>query len=226
MRSRLIPLTILLLGTVGLGWAIVSIAVGERELQESTITGSGEVQELIGGIRQLENRLGDEGAPVTVTVFNDVQCPRCADYQAATIDPLIADYARTGEVKLEFRHFPLGLQPVTLGAVAAEAAGEQDRQWQYLSIFMRNLDQVPETGVDQSFLNEVAGATPKLDVAAWEQALQGEEARARAQEDVELATELRLSADPALIVEGAAGSETLEETPSLDQVAAAIDRVG
>jgi protein-disulfide isomerase len=226
MRSRLIPLTILLLGTVGLGWAIVSIAVGERELQESTISGSGEVQELIGGIRQLENRLGDEGAPVTVTVFNDVQCPRCADYQAATIDPLIADYARTGEVKLEFRHFPLGLQPVTLGAIAAEAAGEQDRQWQYLSILMRNLDQVPDTGLDQSFLNEVAGATPKLDVAAWEQALQGEEARARAEEDVELATELRLSADPALIVEGAAGSETLEGAPSLDEVAAAIDRVG
>lgn len=226
MRSRWIPLTLLTLGAAGLIAAIVSISVGENRVAPVNVTGTGEVQELIGGIRQLDDRLGNDDAPVTITVFNDVQCSRCADYQAEVIDPLIADYARTGEAKLVFRHFPLGRKPVTLGGIATEAAAEQDRGWQYATLFMRNLDRVPEQGVTQEFLTEVAAATPKLDAAAWERALAAEAAARSAQEDVDLATELRLSADPALIVEGAGGVETLEREPALDQVIAAVERVG
>lgn len=225
MRSRWIPLTLLTLGAIGLIAGLVSISVGENEVGPVEIDGAGEVQQLIGGIRQLDDRLGDDDAPVEITVFNDVQCPHCADYQAEVIDPLIADYARTGEAKLVFRNFPLGLKPVTLGAIATEAASEQDRGWQYAWLFMHNLDNVPDRGVDQEYLNEVAAATPKLDTAAWEEAVAGEAARQAAEEDVELATELRLPADPALVIEGAGGVETLERAPSLAAVTAAIDRV-
>lgn len=225
MRSRWVPLTLLTLGAIGLIAALVSISVGENRVGPVEVEGSGEVQQLIGGIRQLDDRLGDDDAPVEITVFNDVQCPRCADYQAEVIDPLIADYARTGEAKLVLRNFPLGLKPVTLGAIATEAASEQDRGWQYAWLFLRNLDEVSDRGVDQQYLNEVAAATPKLDTAAWEEAVAGEAAMQAAEEDVELATELRLPADPALVIQGAGGVETLERAPSLAAVTAAIDRV-
>ncbi len=225
MRSRWIPLTLLILATIGVGYAIVSISVGENRVGPVTVEGPGEVQELIGGIRQLDDRLGEEGAPVTVTVFNDVQCARCADWQAEVVDPLIADYVRTGGAKLVFRNFPLGPKPVTLGGIATEAAAEQDRGWQYATLFMRNLEAVPERGVDQEFLDQIAASTPKLETGEWERALAGDAARASAEEDEELAAELRLPADPALIIEGAGGVETLEGAPALSEATAAIERV-
>lgn len=226
MRSRFVPLVLLSLLAAGLVAAIVSISVGENELQEVQVRGISEVQELVAGIRQLDDRLGNENAPVTVTVFNDVQCPRCAEWQAKTVEPLIERLARPAEGKLEFRHFPLGLKPVTLGAIGAEAAAEQGKQWQYLSLFMRNLGEVPDQGVDEVFLGEIASMTPQLEAAEWERALNGEEAAERAAADVELATELELTADPVLIVQGPEGTETLEGAPTLEEALEAIELVG
>jgi protein-disulfide isomerase len=225
MPSRWIPITLLTIAAVGLLAALISIAVGEENVQLIAVEDTGEVQELIGGIRQLDERLGDDDAAVSLTLFTDVQCPRCAEYQAEVIDPLIAEQVRTGEAKINFRNFPLGQKPVTLGAIAVAAAQQQDRGWQYAELFMRNLHQVPERGVSKEYLDAVAGATPKLDTALWERAVLGDEAAERAEADVELATELRLSADPAVIVEGARGSETLERAPSAADLLAAMDRV-
>ncbi len=224
MPRRWIPISLLTIGVVGVLAGLVSIAIGEENPQLIRVDETGEVQQLTGGIRQLDERLGDDDA-VSLTLFNDVQCPRCADYQAEVIDPLIGEEVRQGEAKINFRNFPLGLKPVTLGAIAVAAAQQQDRGWQYLELFMRNLDQVPERGVSQEYLDAIAAATPKMDTALWEQALPGDQARESAEEDVELATELRLSADPAVIVEGAQGFEKLEEAPSLAELRAAMDRV-
>ena len=128
---------------------------------------------------------------MTIDVFNDVQCTRCADYQLDVIDPLINDYVRTGEAQMIFRHYPLGGKPVTLGGVAAEAAGEQDRQWQFIEVFVRNLDQVPEQGVNQEFLNEIAAAVPKLDVdRLGGGAVDGAEAEEAARAGNDLGTQL------------------------------------
>jgi protein-disulfide isomerase len=226
MRSRWFPLIILSVGTFALGSAIVSLAVGEHKEEEFTISGAGEVQELIGGIPQLGDRLGDADAPITIDVFNDVQCTRCADYQLDVVDPLINEYIRTGEAQMILRHYPLGVKPVTLGGIGSTAAGEQDREWQYAELFIRNLDQVPEQGVNQEFLDEIASSVPKLDVTAWEDAVGGAEAEQAARDGNDLATELKIPADPAIVVTGPDGSQELDSAPSLDDVEAAIDGVG
>lgn len=225
MPRRWIPITLLSLGAVGLIAAAISLAVGEKRISDIQLEETGEVQELIAGIRQLDDRLGEEDAPVQIFLFTDVQCPRCAEFQADVVDPLIASHVRTGEAKMLFRNFPLGLKPVTLGALAVEAAAMQDRGWQYAEIFIRNLDEVPEQGVNEEYLNEVAAFTPKLDTARWETDLMSAAAQEAAEADVEQATELRLPADPILIIEGAGGSEQLEDIPSLEEVEAAIERV-
>jgi len=190
-----------------------------------TISGSGEVQALVGGIPQLGDRLGSDDAPITIDVFNDIQCTRCADYQREVIDPLINDYVRPGDAQMIFRHYPLGGKPVTLGGVAAEAAGQQDRQWQFIEVFIRNLDQVPSEGVTQEFLNEIASATPKLEVTDWEQAMQGDEAEQAATAGNDLGTKLKITANPAVVVTGANGSEELVDAPGIDDIEAAIDSV-
>jgi protein-disulfide isomerase len=225
MQSRWIPLTILTVAGIGLLAAIVSLSVGEHREEKFTISGSGEVQELVGGIPQLGDRLGSDDAPITIDVFNDIQCTRCADYQREVIDPLINDYVRPGDAQMIFRHYPLGGKPVTLGGVAAEAAGQQDRQWQFIEVFIRNLDQVPSEGVTQEFLNEIASATPKLEVTDWEQAMQGDEAEQAATAGNDLGTKLKITANPAVVVTGANGSEELDDAPGIDDIEAAIDSV-
>jgi protein-disulfide isomerase len=225
MQSRWIPLTILSVAAIGLLAAIVSLSVGEHREEKFTISGSGEVQELVGGIPQLGDRLGSDDAPITIDVFNDIQCTRCADYQREVIDPLINDYVRPGDAQMIFRHYPLGGKPVTLGGVAAEAAGQQDRQWQFIEVFIRNLDQVPAEGVTQEFLNEIASATPKLEVTDWEQAMQGDEAEQAATAGNDLGTKLKITANPAVVVTGANGSEELDDAPGIDDIEAAIDSV-
>ncbi len=226
MPRRWIPITVL--GVIGAGLIaiIVSLSVGEHKEGQIQVEGVEETQSLLGGIRQLDNRLGNSDAPVTVNLFTDVQCPRCAEFQSDVVDPLIADYVRTGKVQMTFRNFPLGLKPVTVGAIAVEAAAEQDHGWQYAELFMKNLDQVPEKGVDQNFLDAIAAATPQLDTAAWEEADSAPDAAQSAQQDVDLATNMRLPANPILIVEGPSGSVTLEDVPSLQDVKDAIDQVG
>lgn len=225
MQSRWIPLTILSVAAIGLLAAIVSLSVGEHREEKFTISGSGEVQELVGGIPQLGDRLGADDAPITIDVFNDIQCTRCADYQREVIDPLINDYVRPGNAQMIFRHYPLGGKPVTLGGVAAEAAGQQDRQWQFIEVFIRNLDQVPAEGVTQEFLNEIASATPKLEVTDWEKAMQGDEAEQAATAGNDLGTKLKITANPAVVVTGANGSEELDDAPGIDDIEAAIDSV-
>jgi protein-disulfide isomerase len=225
VQSRWIPLILLSVAAIALAGAIVSLSVGEHKEEEFAIEGAGEVQALIGGIPQLGDRLGPADAAITIDVFNDIQCTRCADYQLEVIDPLIRDYVRTGEAQMIFRHYPLGGKPVTLGGVAAEAAGQQDRQWQFIELFVRNLDQVPAEGVTREFLDEVAATVPKLEVADWEEAMQGTEAEEAARAGNDLGTELQIPADPAVVVTGQGGSEELDSAPSLADVEAAIGRV-
>jgi protein-disulfide isomerase len=225
MRSRWIPLTLLTLAGLGLLGALISISIGENREEDLVITGTGDVQELIAGIPQLGERLGEDDAPITLTLFTDVQCPHCADYQAEVIDPFIEDEVRTGNAQMIWKNFSLGAKEVTLGGIAVEAAADQDHGWQYAEMFMRNQDQAPTTGVDQDFLDEVAGNTPRLDTEAWEAAYKDPASEQAAKEDADLAVQMRLEADVAVNVQGPNGSELLQEAPSREEIDAAIARV-
>ncbi|MDQ3103341.1 MAG: DsbA family protein [Actinomycetota bacterium] len=226
MGSRWIPLTLLSVGAIALIAALVSISVGENTVERFRLEETGEVQELIAGIRQLDDRLGPEDAPVMIELFTDIQIPSGAGYQAEVVDPLIEEYVRTGEANITLRHFPLGPKPVTDGGIAAEAAGFQARQWQFAELYMRNLELAPEQGVNADFLNEVAAVVPKLDVGLWEEDFEAGEAEARAAEDERLAAEGTFPAGPVVIVSGAGGVQQLEEGPTLAEVETAIAAVG
>lgn len=226
MPNRWIPLTLLSVLGIGLIAALVAISVGENTVEQYRVEEAGEVQQLIAGIRQLDDRLGDEDAPVMIELFTDIQIPTGAEYQATVIDPVIEKYVRTGEANITLRHFPLGPKPVTLGGIAAEAAGFQDRQWQFSELLMRNLELAPERGLeDTDFLNEIAGVVPKLDVGLWEEDIESGEAEALAAEDEQVAAENTFPAAPVVIVTGANGTQQLEEAPTLAEVEAAIAAV-
>jgi protein-disulfide isomerase len=223
--SPWVPRVALALGAIGLVAAIVTIAVGEGGPQPADVGGVNEVQRLFGGIEQDGAYLGPEEAPATVTVFNDLQCTPCADYQLEEVDPLIEEYARTDDVRFELRHFAISGHDTVRAAYAATAAGEQGRQWQYADLFLRNQDLAAEEGVTDELLRELAEAVPELETDQWEEDLDSSEVAERVEADARLAAELELPAEPAVVVSGPGGDEVLVETPEREEIDAAIQSV-
>jgi protein-disulfide isomerase len=213
------------LAVIGIAGAVYSISVGSGGPQPQVIGGVNDVQRIFGGIQQDGAYIGPEDAETTITVFNDIQCVPCAEFETDTIDPLVEEYARTGTARLEFRHFSLAPNDTTLAAIAAEAAGMQSRQWQYLDTFVRNIDVAQTKAVDEQFLREVAEAVPELETDQWAEDFDSPEAEDLVRQDAMLAADLKLPAEPAVVVSGPGGQRQLIETPSRAQIEAAIDQV-
>jgi len=221
-----VPRALLLVGGAALIAAVVSIAVGEGGPQAQDVGGVNEVQRIFGGISQDGALLGSEDAETTVTVFNDIQCEPCASYEIEVIDPLVEEYARGERARFEFRHFSLAPNDTTLAAIAAEAAGEQARQWQYLDTFVRHQELAISRDVDELVLREIAEAVPQLEVDLWEEDFESPRSEELVREDAMLAAELELPADPAVVVSGPGGQRELTESPSAAQIESAIEAVG
>jgi protein-disulfide isomerase len=220
-----VPRLLLGAGAAALLAGIVSISVGQGGPERITISGGEQVQRLIAGIPQDGPYLGPSDAPVTITVFNDLQCGSCDAYELETVDPLIEGYARTGRARLEFRHYSLGEAETTVAAYAATAAGEQDREWQYVDLFFRNQDEAGHD-VSDEFLTDVGNAIPDFDLDAWKQARDSAVVAERVEADATLAAELSLRVNgPSVVVDGPGGTKVLQDSPSTADVDAAVAAV-
>jgi protein-disulfide isomerase len=221
------------IGAIALVVAVVSIAVGEGGPTRA-ISGRNEVQPLFAGLPQEGAYLGHDDAAVTVTVFNDLQCSGCDDFEFDVVDPLVESHVReNGDLRMEFRHFSLAPNDTTLAAIGAEAAGIQGYQWQFIDTFFRNQDVFRDRGVDDELLREVAEATGEIDLDKWQADFEDPATRDLVVQDAMLADQLKLPADPAIVVAGPNGQrELISETddqsdwPTLAEVEAAIDQVG
>lgn len=222
--SPWIPRVLILIIGAAVVASLISISVGDGGPARSEVAGVNEVQRIFGGISQEDAYLGSDDAATTVTVFNDLQCTACVGFELETIDPLVERYARGEDVRFEFRHFSLAPNDTTLAAIAAEAAGLQARQWQYLDTFLRNQDLANSRGVED-VVRDIAEAVPELELEQWEEDYNSAEAEELVRADSMLAVELELPAEPAVVVSGPAGQRELIDTPTFAEIDAAIAEV-
>jgi protein-disulfide isomerase len=229
-RPRLVGVLVLAVVVGLLGFAIVSISVGTgTEGQDNVrITGAAEVQSLVGGIQQDGPRLGSADAPVTVQVFDDLQCDPCSDWNRDVIVPLISGPVRGGDVQLVAHNFPMTESGYFLGAYGAVAAAKQDYEWQFIQLFFANQDIAEKHSADQEFLNSIARGVGvvNFNVEQWQRDMNDEDVQQTLEADDKLAAERRFPAQPAVVVGGPNGTRQLAESPSLAQVQAAIAEVG
>ena len=229
-RGRLWIVALLALALATLGYAIVEMSTQEPGDPVVHLDGISDAQRLFGGMPQEGDRLGSDNAPVTIQVFNDLQCSDCRDDYLSTIPELAERYARPGEVKLLWRHYSNSINPKQLGFYGAEAAAEQNYGWQYTYLFFRNQDEAERFRVDQDYLASVAGGVEELDLREWEDDLEekglaGGPIEKRLESQEELARELKIRTGQGMIVSGPSGTVTLQEGPSLAEVEAAIAEV-
>ena len=227
-RPRLIGLLVLALCVGLLGFAIVSLSVGNGGGQaEVKITGAEDIKSLVGGIPQDGARLGSADAPVTIQVFNDMSCDPCSDWNRDVIVPLIQDPMRSGEVQLVYHNFPMTESGFFLGAYGAVAAAKQDYEWQFIQLFFYNQDEAKRLGADQDFLDAIARGVGvvNFNVEQWQRDLKDSDIQDTLEADEKLTAERRLPAEPAVVVGGPNGTEQLIQSPSLADVQAAIAEV-
>lgn len=75
--------------------------------------------------------LGSVKAPVIMVEWADFQCPFCGEFARSTEPILVRRYVDTGKLRIEWRDYPyLGPQSTT-AALAARAAADQGKFWQY-----------------------------------------------------------------------------------------------
>jgi hypothetical protein len=218
------------LALAALAYALVDISTKKAGRDVVHVAGIATSQELFGGVPQEGDRLGSSDAPVTIQVFNDLQCGNCRADFLGTIPELVEGYVRPGEVKLLLRHYSVAENPLELGFFGAEAAAQQGYGWQYTYLFFLNQAEAERFGIDNDFMASLAGSIGELNVPEWQEYLDSKSGSggsiAKTLEGYEdLGMNLGIRAGQATIVSGPNGTRTLQDGPSLGSIERAIEAV-
>jgi protein-disulfide isomerase len=229
-RGRLWVALALGLALAALGYVLVDISTKEAGREVVRVEGIGSAQAIFGGVPQAGDRLGSADAPVSIQIFNDVQCGTCAAAFLGPISGLVEERVRPGEAKLLMRHYSFARNPLEVGFFAAEAAAEQGYGWHYTYLFFRNQSEAERFGVGDRFLESLAGSVGELDVGQWREQLDRESGEdgaitARLEAYEELGTQLGIRAQPAAVVNGPRGTRILQSAPSLKRIESAIEAI-
>jgi protein-disulfide isomerase len=186
---------------------------------------SAEVEELFGGIPQEGVTLGEPDAPATLIEFADLQCPFCAQYTTGALPTVIQDYVRTGRLKMQLRLLRFIGPDSERGAEVAAAATLQNKGWDFSDLFFRNQGQENSGYATDAFLEQLARATPGLDVAQLESDLDTPAAQSLIRQAERQANRLGVSGTPTFFIQQGDGAPQQLELSSLDadSMTAAID---
>jgi protein-disulfide isomerase len=129
-----------------------------------SVPGAAQTSALFAGIPERGIELGRASAPVTLVEFADLQCPICREYTLSVLPTLVKSYVRTGKVKMVFRNYSfIGPDSKTAGNMA-DAAGRQNRLWQFIDLFYENQGEENSGYATPTFLRRIAAGVPGLDV--------------------------------------------------------------
>lgn len=164
---------------------------------------------LLAGIPQSGAVLGNPKAPTTMTYWGDLECPICAQFTVAGgLGPLIHNEVRAGKVKIIYRNLATASpnpQTFYTQQVAALAAGQQGKFWDYVELFYRQQGQEGSGYVTERFLDTLARQVPGLNFAAWQKARSTTALREQSVNDDNAARQQAIQGTPTVIFRGPTG---------------------
>ncbi|MBX3275119.1 MAG: thioredoxin domain-containing protein [Sandaracinaceae bacterium] len=177
---------------------------------------AGEIQRYTLPIPPRTPSRGAAGAPLTIQVISDFQCPFCAR-AVATVDQIEQRYR--GRVRIVFRHYPLSFHERAFPAAEAsvevyEHAGER-AFWAYHDRLFQN-----QRALDDEGLVAHAAAIPGVDPSRVRAALRERRHRARVQADVDAVAAAGMSVGtPSFLI----GTRLLQGAQPFEAFQSAID---
>ena len=194
------------------------------------LDGIADAQRLFGGVPQEGDRVGSADAPVSIQVFNDLQCSSCGT-TSSTRSPL---WSKTTFVPARSscccattriaRNPSSSASSVPRRPPSRATAGST-------SISSSAIRTRPNASASATIIsNSLAGSIGELDVAEWREYLERESgddgAIGMALEGYEeLGRGLGIRTGQAAIVSGPNGTRTLQDAPTLAEIEAAIEAV-
>ena len=179
----------------------------ERQPAEEEPSGDGGREAARGGAELGHPSLGSEDAPVVMIEYGDFRCPFCGKFAREVEPKLVDEYVESGTLRMEWRDFPyLGRESVG-AALAARAAQEQGKFWEYHDLLYEN----QSGGFSDERLVELAREAG-LDVEEFEADLASgrhEEAVAR---DFQEGQRVGITGTPTFVINGEvlAGAQPIE----------------
>lgn len=128
------------------------------------------VSELLAGIPQHADVLGDPQAPATLEYFADLECLACRQFTLTALPEVIERWVRDGELKIEYRAVQTATKEPKVflsQQIAALSAGEQNLLWNYIELFYHEQGEEGSNYVTPSYLQNLARQVPGLNYSRW-----------------------------------------------------------
>jgi protein-disulfide isomerase len=167
-----------------------------------------QVQSLLTGISQNGNRLGGPNAPVSVSYYGDLECPVCKAFTLNAFKQLVSNDVRAGRVQVVYRSLESATgDPKTFAQqqVAALAAGEQQRMWNYVELFYHQQGAEGSGYVNEAYLQGLAKQVPGLSFNSWNNARGASSLSSQIPSDAHQAAAVGASGTPTLVIKGPKG---------------------
>ena len=149
------------------------------------------------GDKQSAHIRGNPDAPVTLEEFADFQCPPCSQF-APFAEELLREY--DSRLRVVFRNFPLsGHEHAREAALAAEAAGLQDKFWEMHDTLYREQETWSKAPNARELFESYAG-TIGLNVDQFKKDMDSDKVRERIDSDRALADSLGIKVTPTLFI--------------------------
>jgi protein-disulfide isomerase len=146
--------------------------------------------------------MGDSTARTWVVIASDFQCPFCKQWHEESYRNFIADYVRSGKVKVAYLNYPLGQhQNAVPAAQAAMCASAQNRFWQFHDALFESQKQWEEMSNTRPVMDSIARAVG-VDFASWSKCVDSEKMLPLILADRDRASAAGVSSTPSFLVGG------------------------
>jgi len=137
---------------------------------------------------------GAKNAPVTITVFDDFQCPYCARL-VPTLEQVLAAYPT--QVRVVYKHFPLSMHKFAeQAAIASIAARNQGKFWPMHDLLFANYNKLNDAKIRE--LAETVGR----DMARFDKDLVNPALKQEVAADMQLGAKAGVRGTPAVYLNG------------------------
>ena len=171
------------------------------------------------GVIVADHVKGNPDAGVVLVEYSDLQCPACAAF-APVVSDTLDQYGDS--VRFEYKHFPLYIHPFALNAaLAAEAAGQQGKFFEYHDILFERQSQWSNATVPLGFFVSYAEELG-LDTDLFRRHMKSTLLRDKVEQDLEAAEGLGLTGTPTFFLNGERMTiQTYQDF--IDQIGRAVD---
>lgn len=143
--------------------------------------------------------LGEVDAPVVLIEYSDFRCPYCAQW-ATQVKPELQSYLDDGTLRIEYHDLALLGPESADAAVAARAAGEQGKYWEYHDALFAATAAGDHPDMPADKLIEMATEVGVPDLEAFEAGLESAELIKAVEDETAAARELGITSTPTFLV--------------------------